>query len=193
MLKKILITGFEAFDSDATNPSAQCLEWLQTRFHSDSQIKFILLPVSFENSFLKFKKTFDEFSPDVVLLMGLAKNRTDLTVERIGINWVDARIPDNDGVTLVRQKISEEGPDGIFTRISFDKLNDQCNEVGVPLKISTSAGEYVCNDLLYKSLLYTQKQKTELTFFHLPGRKNLEEYQSIFLAIENIVKGVMIK
>lgn len=192
MLKKILITGFEAFDSDSTNPSAQCLEWLQTRFQSDSQIKFIHLPVSFKNSFLKFKNAFDEFSPDVVILMGLAKNRTDLTVERIGINWVDARIPDNDGVTLVRQKIQEDGPDGIFTRISFDKLIDICSEVGVPLKISTSAGEYVCNDLLYKSLLYTEKQKTELTFFHLPGRKNLEEYQSLFLAIENIVKGVML-
>ena len=153
MKKKILITGFEPFDKDQTNPSGDWINWMKKKeSRKDLEIRGNILPVTFSGAFLDFKKAFDEFCPDMIILTGLAKNRLELTVERIGINWVNARIPDNDNVLITSQKINEEGPDGLFTTIDINRLTELAAINGVTLKLSTSAGEYVCNDLLYKVL-----------------------------------------
>lgn len=188
MAKKILITGFEPFDKDVTNPSGDWIEWMKGRTSpSNREILGAILPVTFNGGFKSFKKIYDKFCPDVVILTGLAKNRKELTIERIGINWVDARIPDNDGVTLVSQKINEEGPDGLFTTIDINEVIRLSKKSGAAMKLSTSAGEYVCNDLLYKVLCYTKDKKTFTTFIHIPG---LDNYDDIYLALETVVNGI---
>lgn len=189
MAKKILVTGFEPFDQDQTNPSGEWVNWIRARSMPGREVKGIILPVSFVGAFEEFKKSFDEFCPDFVILTGLAKNRTQLTVERIGINWVDARIPDNDGVQLRSKKIDESGPDGLFTTIAIEKIVALSEKAGVPMKLSTSAGEYVCNDLLYKTLCYTVDKKTSVTFIHLPQRAE-GDYEDIFFALLSIVNGL---
>jgi len=188
MIRKILVTGFEPFDRDTTNPSGDFIDWMSKRNkHPDREVQGIILPVIFEGAFLKFKTVYDDFCPDIVILTGLAKNRVQLTIERIGINWVDARIPDNDGVTLKAQKINEEGPDGLFTTVSIEEVMKISDSAGVPVKLSTSAGEYVCNDLLYKTLCYVKEKKTPTTFIHIPGAEN---YDGIYLALEAVVNGL---
>jgi pyroglutamyl-peptidase len=182
MRKKILITGFEPFDNASTNPSGEWINWMQSKKYS--YVQGLILPVTFHTSFLEFVKVYDSFSPDIVILTGLAQNRSFLTVERLGINWVDARIPDNDGVTLVAQKINNEGADGIFTTIPIENILKIIQESGEDIKISTSAGEYVCNDLLYKVLHYTQDKKSQATFIHLPRALT---YDGIYLALESLV------
>ncbi|MBC7429968.1 MAG: pyroglutamyl-peptidase I [Bacteriovorax sp.] len=188
MKKKFLITGFEPFDKDTTNPSGDWINWMNSRnSFCNREICGVILPVKFNGGFSEFKKFYDEFCPDMVILTGLAKNRKELTVERIGINWVDARIPDNDGITITSQKIDVSGPDALFTTIDIDKLISLANSAGCVLKLSTSAGEYVCNELLYKVLCYLQDKKTPATFIHLPG---LENYDGTYLALETIVNGL---
>lgn len=165
--KRVLITGFEPFDGDEQNPSAVLLDWInQKTFPFPLQTE--LLPVSFTTAFPKLQKAIDEFQPTHVILTGLAKNRTDLTLERIAINWVDARIADNDGLTLTSQKIKEESlEDGLFTTLSIEKMLEASRRVGCPTRISTSAGEYVCNHLTY--LFLAKNKKIPGTFIHLPG------------------------
>lgn len=188
MKKKILITGFEPFNEDATNPSGDWISWMSTRnAKPERMVKGLVLPVTFQTAFEIFKKSYDDFRPDVVILTGLAKNRKELTVERIGINWVDARIPDNNGVTLKFQKINPEGPDGVFTGVDLEKLISLALKSGCVLNVSSSAGEYVCNDLLYKVLCYTLDKSTQTTFIHLP---RLEDYTGIFLALETMVHEI---
>ena len=188
MIKKILITGFEPFDSDSTNPSGDFIDWMSNRKKSEDRlVSGVILPVTFDGAFLKFKKVYDEIYPDIVILTGLAKNRMNLTIERIGINWVDARIPDNGGVTLKSQKIAAEGPDGLFTTVSIEEVIRLGESAGAVIKLSTSAGEYVCNELLYKALCYTQDKKTPVTFIHIPGA---EDYDGIYLALEAVINGL---
>lgn len=188
MIKKILIAGFEPFNMDATNPSGDWVQWMEGRNSPlDRNILGVILPVTFDGGFKSFKKIYDDFCPDIVVLTGLAKNRKELTIERLGINWVDARIPDNDGVTLSSQKIDERGPDGIFTTIDINEVISLANKGGAFMKLSTSAGEYVCNDLLYKVLCYTKVSRTFVTFIHLPG---LDNYEETFLALETIINSI---
>lgn len=184
MNKRVLVTGFEPFDGDVTNPSAELLDWLKTKsFEFDLYTE--LLPVSFSHAFPLLSKTIKKFNPTHVVLTGLAKNRSELSLERIGINWVDARIPDNDGLTLKSKKILEAGEDGIFTTLPIEIMVEAAKTVGCPVKISTSAGEYVCNYLIY-SYLATFRHIPG-TFIHIPGA---DDHEVFFQGISSIVKSL---
>lgn len=179
MTKKVLVTGFEPFDGGAVNPSQELLAFLDRQTFS-FELRTKVLPVSFGKSLSALDSVMSDFKPTHVLLTGYAHKRTELTIERIGINWVDARIPDNDGVTLKNQKILETGPDGLFTRLPMEAMMAAASPF-VPVKISTSAGEYVCNYVLYSFLrLYPDVPGT---FIHIPGA---DDYSSYFKAIAAI-------
>jgi len=175
---KILVTGFEPFAGDTVNPSADLLVWFKQR-EQPFELATALLPVSFAGAMAELRAAIAKHSPDVVVATGLAKNRTELTVERIGINWVDARIPDNDGVTLVAQKIVATGADGLFSRLPVMEMIEASKVAGVPAKMSTSAGEYVCNHVFY--LLLHEFPHLSAGFIHLPLDPN-------FLGIEVMLK-----
>lgn len=178
--KKILVTGFEPFDGDSTNPSANFLSWLNVKsFNFD--IRTELLPVSFTTAYSKLENAFNSFNPTHVVLTGFAKNRTELTIERIAINWVDARIPDNDDLILKAQKIRENGEDGLFTTLPIEKMLESAKKIGCPTKISTTAGEYVCNYLIYLYLSYNKKVPG--TFFHIPSAL---DHEIFFKGMANI-------
>lgn len=191
MHKKILITGFTPFEQSLINPSGQWISWMNARPTPKNKIiKGKILPVEFLTAFNEFKTTYDEFLPDIVILTGLAANRQDLTVERIGINWEDARIPDNAGYMPKSQVIIKDAPDGLFTTLDIETIQRIFNTTNCTLKVSTSAGEYVCNELLYRVLHYTQYvsgKKTPTTFFHLP---KAEDYSGIYLALEKLVSDL---
>ena len=178
MTKRILVTGFEPFDGDSVNPSQELVEWLETKEFS-FELKTLVLPVSFTHAYNRLQENIEEFNPTHVILTGLAKNRSEITIERIGINWVDARIPDNEGLVLSNQKIIEGGVDGLFSTIDPVMLVDVVKRNGGNAKVSSSAGEYVCNYLLY--LFLVNNQKCPGIFIHLPGTN---EYNEIFNSIE---------
>ena len=184
-MKKILITGFEPFASNQVNPSALWVDRIMNKQFSDRIVKSAVLPVTFQESFAHFQNQYDSFGPDIVLLTGLAQNRKSLSVERIGINWMDACIPDNKGFQPRSQKIREQGPDGLFTTVSMEKLCTLCSG----LSISTSAGEYVCNYLLYEVLHYINRQghQCQATFFHLPG---VDEYETVYKDLDRVLENI---
>ncbi len=182
--KKILITGFEPFDGSSFNPSAQLLDWLNLQTF-DFEIHTLLLPVSFTQAFPLLDELTTNINPSAVLLTGYAQTRTELTIERIGINWVDARIPDNDGLLLEAQKILNHGPDGLFTTLPVLQLIEMAKKSGCSAKVSTSAGEYVCNHLLY--LYLTKYSLIPGTFIHLPGSQN---YDIFFQGIHAIISQI---
>jgi len=183
-LKKILVTGFEPFDGESINPSSVLLEWLNSQSFN-FELQTALLPVSFTAAYPQLNRVFQEFNPSHVILTGLAKNRSELTIERMAINWVDARIADNDGLVLKSQKIKEESEDGLFTTLPLLKMLESASRVGCPTKISTSAGEYVCNHLIY--LYLAENRNIPGTFIHLPGAP---DYEIFFQGISAIISDL---
>ncbi len=69
---KILVSGFEPFDGDDTNPSAELLSWLTTR-PLPFELHTVLLPVTFSTAYIKLKSHILDKQPDVVVATGLAK------------------------------------------------------------------------------------------------------------------------
>ena len=93
---KALVTGFDPFGGDAVNPSAQAVALLPRRLGALA-IETAVLPTSYARSAAVLRAAIDRVRPDLVLCVGQAGGRTELSLERVGINVQDARIRDNDG------------------------------------------------------------------------------------------------
>ena len=96
----------------------------------------------------------DEEKPDVVICVGEAGGRKAVTPERVGINVMDARIPDNAGYQPVDVKIAPDGPDAYFSTLPIKEMVAAMNAAGFEAAVSNTAGTFVCNDLMYGVLHY---------------------------------------
>lgn len=93
------------------------------------------------------------------------------TVERIGINIDDFRIPDNKGNQPVDEPIFLTGPIAYWATLPVKKMVANMKVAGISASVSTSAGTYVCNHLLYGvlHLLATEgKAHIPAGFVHIP-------------------------
>jgi pyroglutamyl-peptidase len=177
-MKKILITGFEPFDQDNYNPSEELLVYLEK---CDFSFKLLTrrLPVTFKDSFEICEELILLENPDLIIMTGLAKNRAKMNLEKMAINWIDARIPDNNGSLLSVGKINTSqnvSLDGIFTSFDFDEILKN-KELKDKVEVSFHAGTFVCNYLYYK-VLSTFKNKA--FFLHLPWRESQEDRMALF-------------
>lgn len=169
---KVLLSGFEPFDNLIENPSQLVLEALE-KDKEKFGLTTIILPVSFSRAFPLLKETIERTKPDYVLCLGLALNRQEITPERIAINWVEARIPDNDGDMPINERISSRHGDGIFSTLPIKAMIEACQKEGVPSTLSNTAGTYVCNYLMFQLLAYAQDKNFRAGFIHLPPTPTL--------------------
>ncbi len=104
-MKKILLTGFEPFDREITNPSWEAVRTLDGKIlhQADDQseqhyhIITAQLPCEFYIATEKLHALLAAHQPEIVICVGQAGGRAEISVERIAINIDDARIPDNAG------------------------------------------------------------------------------------------------
>lgn len=186
-MKRVLITGFEKFDNATANPTQDMLVGLD---YSQALVKTAVLPVEFERSFTQLQQLITEFAPDYVLLCGLAGNRQHISIEKIGINYINARIADNAGNQPLDSIISQHGDDGYFSTFEVTGLMHYMHSTNFDLKVSFSAGSYVCNYLLYKALEFLKGSQTKCTFFHFPpscSDQSVADYQAFLLEVLNFI------
>ena len=186
---KILVTGFEPFDSEAVNPSRLVLTALPERLGS-AEILTLALPVSFLRAPALALAAVKREQPDAVLSLGQAGGRVGLTLERIAVNLADARIPDNDGFQPREALLCSGGPDGLFTTLPVQELLQGIRQSGIPASQSLSAGAFVCNALMYQ-LLY-RAPMVPSGFLHLPWlhEQALKRAGQPSLSLEDMAAGV---
>lgn len=171
MNRRILVTGFIPFLHHSVNSSEQVLAGLAKE---RADVETLLLPVSFENSFLELQKHLtNNAAYDFVIMMGQAKGRASVTFERVALNWVETKNPDNDGATVVGKRIISGAPDSyladFFPSAWAEKISASLSDKGPKLaEMSLSAGAYVCNNLYYKAVHALQGSATKALFVHLP-------------------------
>lgn len=172
---KILITGFEPFGGQEINPSQEVLAILpDTLQHACSggsvQIFKLVIPTTLHQSLDAIKKAVETCRPDVVLSIGQAGGRADITLEAVGTNELDFPIPDNDGNMPQGEVIVPDGPDAYFTSIPNKKIVDAILSKGIPASISRSAGTYLCNYVCYAvcDFLRNRYPNVRSGFMHIP-------------------------
>ena len=188
-MSKILVTGFEAFDKSALNPSAEIIKALK-----GDDLVTAILPVVFGQASSKLKELIDLHKPSAVLCLGLAVGRSEITPERIAINLDNARIADNAGNQPLEQRVIADGPDGHFSTLPIEKMVTSMKAAGIPASISLSAGTFVCNHIFYVLQDYLKDSSIKSGFMHVPLMdEQRREYPTLpTMPIRQMVAGVEI-
>ncbi|CAI0895098.1 Pyrrolidone-carboxylate peptidase [Serratia quinivorans] len=168
-MQKVLITGFEPFGGERVNPSWEVVKQLNDMELAGARIIARQLPCVFGTALEALNAAIDEVQPVMVLAIGQAGGRTDITIERVAINVDDARIPDNQGQQPIDEPIVKSGPAAYFSTLPIKAMVDSMREAGIPASVSQTAGTYVCNHVMY-GLLHrlNSQQAIKGGFIHIP-------------------------
>ncbi|BEM76503.1 pyrrolidone-carboxylate peptidase [Serratia marcescens] len=168
-MQKVLITGFEPFGGERLNPSWEVVKQLNDMELVGTRIVARQLPCVFGAALDALNAAIDEVQPVMVLAIGQAGGRTDITIERVAINVDDARIPDNQGQQPVDEPIVAGGPAAYFSTLPIKAMVSAMREAGIPAAVSQTAGTYVCNHVMY-GLLHRLSGQREVKggFIHIP-------------------------
>ena len=154
------------------------------------------LPTSYDKSALILQRAIEEVRPEIVLCVGLAGGRTELSLERVAINIQDARIQDNDGRQPIDRPIIEDGPAAYFATLPIKACVAALREAGLPAAVSNSAGTFVCNHIFYAlmDMLGRQRQPARGGFLHIPyiPAQAARKGGAPSMALDDIVRGIEI-
>jgi pyroglutamyl-peptidase len=169
-LPAVLLTGFEPFGGDALNPSQEVLRELDGRRIDGHRVVVATLPVAFAPALGELARLVERERPVLALALGLAAGRARLSLERVALNLIDARIPDNAGAQPVDVAVIADAPAAYFTTLPVKAMLRALHEHGVPAELSLSAGTYVCNAACFAllHLAATQARGMRAGFMHLP-------------------------
>lgn len=165
----ILLTGFEPFDGQATNPSWEAVRVLHGKRIGGHRIIARCLPVTFDASSKQLRLALRESSPVLVACVGQAGGRERISLERVAININDARIADNGGHQPIDEAIVPGGPAAYFSTLPIKAMLAGLSEAGFPVDVSQTAGTYVCNHAFYVLMhALRNRRNVRAGFIHIP-------------------------
>jgi len=168
---RILLTGFEPFGGQTLNPSWEVARALNgvslpgaqvtdpvtdpvtapVTAENRAEVTAVQLPCVFAQALPALQQALAAHRPDIVLALGQAEGRCDFSIERVALNVIDARMPDNAGQQPVDVPVIAEGP-----------------AAGFPASVSQTAGTFVCNQVFYALQHALAGQGRCSGFMHLP-------------------------
>ena len=163
----VLLTGFDPFGGDAANPSGDAVRMVAERWGGPEVLVTAILPVTFGGAAAQLRALLAEHRPDVVIATGLAGGRAAIGVERVAVNLIDARIPDNDGAQPIDAPSVEGAAPAHFATLPVKELARRIADAGIPAEVSYSAGTFVCNHVFFIAL-EAAASGTRAGFIHVP-------------------------
>ncbi|QJR10002.1 Pyrrolidone-carboxylate peptidase [Usitatibacter rugosus] len=165
----VLVTGFEPFGGEASNPSWEICKRLPATI-GKTRVETLQVPCLFRTSIETVAEAIEKLKPALVVCIGQAGGRDRISIERVGINIDDARAPDNGGERPVDEAIAPNGPPAYFTTLPIKAMAKAVRDAGIPAEVSNTAGTYVCNHLLYGVLHFiaASGHATRAGFIHVP-------------------------
>jgi pyroglutamyl-peptidase len=192
---KALVTGFEPFGGDGINPSLEALRRLPSRLGA-LDIATHALPVVFAEALPILREAIVADKPDIVLSVGLAGSRAELSLERVAINIDDARISDNAGNQPIDRPVVTGGPAAYFATLPIKAAVAALREAGIPAAVSNSAGTFLCNHVFYGLMHEAARAGGHFRagFLHVPyvPTQVVRMPGTPSMALEQIVEGIEI-
>jgi pyroglutamyl-peptidase len=165
-----LITGFEPYGGRALNPSAKLARALDGEAIGGLAIVGRTLPVAFAGLGARLEALLDEVRPDIVVALGLWPGEPALRLERFGLNLADFEIADNAGDRLIDAAVAPGGVTALAATLPLRAIEAALLEAGIPVRLSATAGTYLCNATLYTLLAALERRSLRIPcgFIHLP-------------------------
>ena len=174
---KVLVTGFTPFNKSINNYSTEVLNHL-------TDVEKVIVDVVYDKCYLDIisKYNLEEF--DLVIAMGEARMREELTLEIEAKNISSCSLPDNSGAIKQNEIINDNLDSVLKTKVDVSKVSEL-------IKFSYDAGKFVCNNL-YFHLLSNYPNKS--LFIHVPNcNDNEEDYIKHAKTINKIIKILLEK
>jgi len=191
-VKRILLTGFEAFGEEVFNPSGEIARRLDGHQIAGHIVVGAVLPVVFGAPVDALKLLMREHRPGLVICLGLAAGRMEITPERVAINVDDARIPDNADQQPVDRPIVPRGPVGYWSKLPIKAIVRTLRAHGIPSSVSQTAGTFVCNHVFYGLMheLARTRSRVRGGFIHVPYAAGQATVGSPSMPFELMLKAV---
>lgn len=168
----ILLTGFEPFGGETVNPSWEAAQQAAAVLVAEGQFAVaVQLPCVFGASIDALAAAVRAHQPDLVLCVGQAGGRTEISLERVAVNIDDARIPDNAGNQPIDEPVRAGGPAAYFSTLPLKRSLRAVMEAGLPAAVSQTAGTYVCNHVFYGLMDLLARDRVTTArggFIHVP-------------------------
>lgn len=187
----VLLTGFEAFDGHTANPSGEAVRLVASRWRGQARLHVDVLPVTFAGAAARLRDLIATHRPDVVVCTGLAGGRDAVTVERIAVNLIDARIPDNDGVQPVDARCVADGPVAWLSTLPVKAVVRDVGTAGIPCRLSLSAGTFVCNHV-FATAMDAAGPGVRAGFIHVPWGRGQAPHGEPELAVRDTAAALAI-
>ena len=192
---RILLTGFEPFDKDSVNPSWEVARALDGELIAGGVVHALQLPCVFGAAMPVLDEALAQLQPTLIISLGLAGGRTEITPERVAINMDDARIADNAGNQPVDQPVVREAPAAYFSTLPIKAMVRNLRDAGIPASVSNTAGTFVCNHVFY-ALMHRLARRAgpgvRGGFIHIPAlpQQAAKHPGMASMALETQVQGI---
>ena len=147
--RNVLLTGFDAFGGERVNPSWRAVRALDGERIARHVVRTARLRCDFATAPAQLARAIAKHDPALVLCVGQAGGRAAVSLERVAINVVDARIPDNAGAQPVDEPVVAGAPAAHFASLPLKAMLAALRDAGIPAEVSSSAGTFVCNAVFF--------------------------------------------
>lgn len=171
MARTILLTGYNPYrNAPDFNPTGVLARELDGRKIGVARIVGRQIPVAVEDAGPRLKRLLEQVRPDAALALGVAPGRPAMSVERVAVNVLDFRVPDNRGRRYRDQPIRRDGPAAYLSTLPIRPILAALRREKVPAELSDTAGTYLCNFAMYMLLdgFATAGKTGPAGFIHVP-------------------------
>lgn len=180
-MKKILLTGFEkfgAYTENITEIAATTIKIISDYHVSGMVFPTLIFPKDGEDYGEKIIARAKEIGANVIISLGIASVVQDIRIETQAINWVEnekyclvseqRRVIDE---TLILKKELKVDLNkwllGNFRDISALEEMMYLGQADCKVELSSDAGTFCCNALMFRTLRALQKNKLDIPFLFL--------------------------
>lgn len=169
-MKRVLLTGFDPFGGESINPAWEVVKKISGEELEGITIQTEQLPTVFNEAIHEAILAIDKDRPDIIVALGQAGGRPDISVERVALNINDASLPDNKQQMPQDTLVVEGGPAAYFSTLPIRTMVEAMRDAGIPARISNTAGTFVCNHTMYGILHYISERQLPIRagFIHIP-------------------------
>lgn len=168
----ILLTGFGPFPGVSDNASQRFvpkLAHLAARRFSAHRVVARILPTEWERAPSRLEDLYERERPKLVLHFGVSPKANAYIIETQAHNMRKSA-EDATGALPRDPAVMRGGPDTIPARLPVADIKQRLVALKVPAVTSDDAGSYLCNALLYRSLICAEQiaEPEAVGFFHIP-------------------------
>jgi pyroglutamyl-peptidase len=128
------------------------------------------LPTAYRDSLPRLLGHLRRIKPVLVICVGQAGGRVEVTPERVAINVDDSRVPDNAGWKPVDVPAVSGAPVAYWSTLPVKAIVRALRRRGIPAAVSQSAGTFVCNHVFFGLMheLAQGRDQVRGGFIHVP-------------------------